>query len=164
MLKFHKLPPHLTFFSPTALIATFCGSGLLRPASGTWGSLAALMVGLPLACHGGAELLLMGAAIAYAAGYWATRIWLSGSDDKDPSPIVIDEVVGQWVVLAAVPLTPLGVAAAFLLFRLFDIIKPWPASWADKKLSGAHGVMLDDVFASIWAAVVLLAAQHYKLL
>ena len=160
----HKLPPHLSFFSPAALVATFGGSGLLRPASGTWGSLAAVGVGLPLAAFGGAALLLLGAAVAYALGTWATKIWLAGSDDKDPSPIVIDEVVGQWVALAAVPLTLTHAAAAFFLFRLFDVFKPWPASWADKKLSGAHGVMLDDVFAGAWTALVLLAAQHYNLL
>jgi len=61
-------------------------------------------------------------------------------------------------------LTPLGVAAAFALFRLFDITKPWPVSWADKQLNGATGVMLDDILAGIWAAIVLLAARQFGLI
>lgn len=159
-----RLPPHLTFFAPAALIASFGGSGLLRPASGTWGSLAALGVGLPLHLVGGPGLLIIAAGLAYLAGVWATRVWIEGSDDKDPSSIVIDEVVGMWLALAAAPLTPLGAAAAFALFRLFDIVKPWPVSWADQKLGGAHGVMFDDVLAGLWAALVLLAARSYGLI
>ena len=160
----HRLPPHLRFFSPAALIATFFGSGLLKPASGTWGSLAALAPGLLIAEHFGASGLLIGAALAYGLGHWASTVWINGTEDKDPSPIVIDEVAGLWLTLTLAPLTPLGAALAFGLFRFFDIVKPWPVRWADKNIGGATGIMLDDILAGIWAALVLLAAREFGLI
>ena len=116
-MDMHRLPPHLRFFSPAALIATFFGSGLLKPASGTWGSLAALAPGLLIAERFGASGLLVGAALAYGLGHWASTVWINGTEDKDPSPIVIDEVAGLWLTLTLAPLTPLGAALAFGLFR-----------------------------------------------
>lgn len=160
----NRLPPHLRFFSPAALIATFFGSGLLKPASGTWGSLAALAPGLLIAERFGASGLLIVAALAYSLGHWASTVWINGTEDKDPSPIVIDEVAGLWLTLTLAPLTPLGVALAFGLFRFFDIVKPWPVRWADKNIGGATGIMLDDILAGIWAALVLLAAREFALI
>jgi phosphatidylglycerophosphatase A len=99
---------------------------------------------------------------AYCLGYWAALRWTASDDtDTDPSAIVIDEVAGMWLVMAFVPPTLAALAAAFFLFRLFDVLKPWPASWADKSLKGAHGIMLDDIFAGVWAVLVILAAQIY---
>ena len=160
----HKLPAHLTPLSPAAWIATFFGSGLLKPASGTWGSLASLAPGLLIAQHFGASGLIIAAALAYGFGHWASTVWIDGTEDKDPSPIVIDEVAGLWLTLTLAPLTPLGIALAFALFRLFDIVKPWPVRWADKNIGGATGIMLDDVLAGIWAALVLLAAREFGLI
>ena len=160
----HRLPAHLRFFSPAVLIATFFGSGLLKPASGTWGSLAALAPGLLIAERFGASGLLIGAALAYGLGHWASTVWINGTEDKDPSPIVIDEVAGLWLTLTLAPLTPLGAALAFGLFRFFDIVKPWPVRWADKNIGGATGIMLDDILAGIWAALVLLAAREFGLI
>ena len=142
----------------------FFGSGLLKPASGTWGSLAALAPGLLIAQRYGAAGLIIAAALAYGLGHWASTIWIDGTADKDPSPIVIDEVAGLWLTLTLAPLTPLGIALAFALFRLFDILKPWPVRWADKNIGGATGIMLDDVLAGIWAALVLLAAREFGLI
>ncbi len=164
MMSLHKLPSHLTVTSPAALVATFFGSGLLKPASGTWGSLAALAPGLIIADFYGAPGLLIGAALAYAAGHWASTVWINGTEDKDPSPIVIDEVAGMWLTMTLAPLTPLGILLAFALFRLFDIVKPWPVRWVDKKVGGATGIMLDDILAAIWAALVLLAMLEFGLL
>lgn len=160
----HRLPPHLRFFSPAALIATFFGSGLLKPASGTWGALAALAPGLLIAERFGASGLLIGAAFAYGLGHWASTVWINGTEDKDPSPIVIDEVAGLWLTLTLAPLTPLGAALAFGLFRFFDIVKPWPVRWADRNIGGATGIMLDDILAGIWAALMLLAAREFGLI
>ena len=160
----HRLPPHLRFFSPAALIATVFGSGLLKPASGTWGSLAALAPGLLIAERFGASGLLIGAAFAYGLGHWASTVWINGTEDKDPSPIVIDEVAGLWLTLTLAPLTPLGAALAFGLFRFFDIVKPWPVRWADRNIGGATGIMLDDILAGIWAALMLLAAREFGLI
>lgn len=159
--------------SAARLIATFFGSGYLRPAPGTWGSFIALPYGWLLHVLGGLPLLLLGIVIAFVLGWWATARMTAGSDDHDPSEIVIDEVVGQW--LALVPLSfsagNLGIdilnlwpgwIAAFALFRLFDIGKPSIVGWADRR-GDALGVMLDDVFAGIFAAlgVIALAALFH---
>ena len=162
-MRFHTLPAGIGFFSPVALIATFFGSGLIRPASGTWGSLAAFGFGLlVLATFGPTWVLAFMSFAAYCLGYWATQRWTARDDtDTDPSAIVIDEVAGMWLVMAFVPPTLAALAPAFILFRLFDVFKPWPVSWADKCLKGAHGIMLDDIFAAVWAVLVILAAQFY---
>jgi phosphatidylglycerophosphatase A len=164
MMSLHKLPAHMKPHHPATLIATYLLAGLIKPASGTWGSLAALPLGIYTAMFFGTSGLLVLAAIGYGLGHWASSVWISQGDDKDPSPIVIDEAVGIWLALAAAPLTPLGIALAFVLFRLFDILKPWPVSWADKTLGGATGIMLDDVLAGLWAAILLVAAGIYGIL
>ncbi|WP_336097156.1 phosphatidylglycerophosphatase A family protein [Roseovarius sp. CH_XMU1461] len=145
------------------LIATFFHAGHLRPAPGTWGSLAALPAAWLLLSLGGVTLLLLGIVAACGLGYWATALETKGKSDKDPSEIVIDEVAGQWIALLPVaigaahsgaPLLALwpGWVAAFALFRLFDILKPGPVGWADR-LGGPMGVMLDDVIAGVFAAL-----------
>ncbi|HAT08468.1 MAG TPA: phosphatidylglycerophosphatase A [Rhodobiaceae bacterium] len=164
MRSLHKLPTHLTPLSPAAWIATFFGFGLLRPASGTWGSLAGLVPGMLIAQNFGASGLIFAATLAYVLGHWASAKWITGTEDTDPSPIVIDEVAGLWLTLTLAPLTPLGIALAFVLFRLFDIAKPWPVRWADRNIGGPTGIMLDDVLAGIWAALVLLAAREFGLI
>ena len=150
----------------TRFIATFGYVGMLPVAAGTWGSLAALPTGYLLHRLGGFPLLALAAAAAYALGYWASKVETFEQDDLDPTHIVIDEVVGQWIALlplsaglwlAGAPpaLFPWpGWVAAFLLFRLFDIWKPWPVSWADHR-QGPTGVMLDDVLAGLMAGVVV---------
>lgn len=157
----------------TRLIATFGLVGLLRPAPGTWGSLAAVVVGYGLAWAGGFWVFLVATALAFALGLWATEAETRGRADKDPSEIVIDEVAGQWIALLpvvygagmmGVPLLALypGWISAFVLFRLFDIWKPWLVGRADRR-GDALGVMLDDVLAGIFAAcvtVVLAAVSH----
>ena len=158
------------------IIATFFYSGLLKPAPGTWGSLAALPVFYLLHVLGGPILCVIGVVVSFAAGYWATGVETASSDVKDPGWIVIDEVAGQWIALlplsfgaahVGMPITALwpGWIAAFLLFRLFDIWKPGPVGWADRK-GGPLGVMLDDVIAGVFAAicVVILAAVAHGLL
>ncbi|MCB2130944.1 MAG: phosphatidylglycerophosphatase A, partial [Rhodobacteraceae bacterium] len=147
----------------TKLIATFIGAGLLRPAPGTWGSLAALPVAWALMTLLGPLALIPAAAAVFALGWWATAEETRGKEDHDPAEIVIDEVAGQWIALFPVAL---GVAhtgadlrdlwpgwiAAFVLFRLFDIWKPWLVGAADRR-GDALGVMLDDVWAGVFAAV-----------
>ncbi|MBM1631988.1 phosphatidylglycerophosphatase A [Sulfitobacter mediterraneus] len=155
------------------LIGTFMGVGYIRPAPGTWGSLAALPYGWLLHVIGGLPLLLIGIAVGFLKGWWATAQMTKGSDDHDPSEIVVDEVIGQWIAL--IPLSyaagSLGISilnmwpgwiAAFALFRLFDITKPWIIGWADRR-GDALGVMLDDVIAGVFAAigVMVLAALFH---
>jgi phosphatidylglycerophosphatase A len=151
------------------LVATFFYVGLIPVAPGTWGSLVALPFGYLLHYLGGFPLLLLGIVVVAGVGYWATSAELVQASVPDPSEIVIDEVVGQWIALiplsaglwhAGVPghVFPWpGWVGAFVMFRLFDIWKPWPVSWADG-LHGAVGVMLDDVLAGVMAAVVVAIA------
>lgn len=147
------------------LVATFGFVGHLRPAPGTWGSLAALPVAYALFSLGG--LPLFGAAIVLACGlgWWATAVETRGKADHDPSEIVIDEVAGQWIALLPVmigashsgadlmALWP-GWVTAFVAFRFFDITKLGPIGWADRQ-HGPLGVMLDDVIAGVFAAIVV---------
>ena len=149
----------------TRLIATFFYIGHLRPAPGTWGSLAALPVAWGLVMLAGPWALVAGIVLAYGLGHWATGVQTAGKADHDPSEIVIDEVVGQWIALWPVSfgaqmagtdfwaLWP-GIVTAFVAFRLFDILKPGPVGWADRQ-EGAFGVMADDLIAGWLAAMVV---------
>jgi phosphatidylglycerophosphatase A len=151
------------------IIATVGGVGLLRPAPGTWGSAAAVPLGYVLHGLGGFALLLFATVAVFGAGYWAALAEERATGAHDASEIVIDEVVGIWIALMplSVGLTHAGAdpwvfpwpgwVGAFVLFRLFDIWKPGPVGWADRK-PGAFGVMLDDVIAGIFAAVGVAAA------
>lgn len=149
------------------LIATVGYVGYLRPAPGTWGSLVALPLGWLLHVIGGPWLLLTAIFLGYLAGLRATAIVTDGQPDHDPSEIVIDEVVGQWIALlplsfgawhtgAAITALWPGWITAFVAFRAFDISKLGPIGWADRR-KGPTGVMLDDVIAGVFAALVVVA-------
>ena len=88
-------------------------------------------------------------------GWWASEIYAHGRND--PSEVVIDEVAGQWLVLIVAPLDPALSALGFVLFRLADITKPWPANWAERHLPGGLGIMADDIVAGAYAGVVVWA-------
>jgi phosphatidylglycerophosphatase A len=159
-----------------AAISTFFGAGHLRPASGTWAS--AITVALAVAVYqaGWALAVPVGCVVATLAGFWAVPRYLLATGGEDPSEVVIDEVAGQllalsftaillwWhgvpdLLLAAWP----GWVAPFLLFRLFDIWKPWLVGQADR-MPGAKGVMLDDLWAGLFAglcSVVLAGLYHW---
>ncbi|WP_224823725.1 phosphatidylglycerophosphatase A [Cognatishimia sp. MH4019] len=150
-------------------IATFFYVGLLRPAPGTWGSAAAIPVAYVLHALGGFPLLFVATLAVFALGWWATVEATRGAEDHDPSEIVIDEVAGQWVALWPVSLGlwmagvdpwtfpwP-GWVTAFIFFRVFDIWKPGPVGWADRR-HDALGVMMDDVIAGAMAACVVAGA------
>ena len=141
----------------TRAIASLFGAGFLRPAPGTWGSAAALVPGAALLAWGGPLAVALGAALLAAIGWWAVACELDRAAEPDPGWIVIDEAAGMWLALAGLPAFGWsGVAAAFALFRLFDIAKPGPVGWADRQ-GGATGVMLDDLIAGAIAALVLVA-------
>ena len=96
-------------------------------------------------------------------GIWASGEYKRLSGKHDSGAIVIDEVAGQWIALLFVPLDPLLYGAAFLLFRVFDIVKPFPANWADREMKGGLGVMADDLVAGIYALIVLKAVEYFLL-
>ena len=155
MLRLTKLPPGLGVAEPAVLLATWFGAGRMPFASGTWGSAAALPFAYGLLRLGGPLALGIAALALFVIGVWAAGVYCRRSGIGDPGAIVIDEVVGQFLTLTVAAPTPFAFAVGFVLFRLFDVVKPWPASWADRAVKGGLGVMLDDVFAAIYAGGVL---------
>lgn len=145
---------------PAVMAATVFGIGWLPKAPGTWGSLAALPVGWWLMASGGPWVLAAVAAVVFGIGIWACAGYARATGTHDAGACVIDEVVGQWLVLLVTPLDPLFYLAAFLAFRFFDILKPWPTGWADRAVHGGFGVMLDDVLAGIQGAAVMGIVVH----
>ncbi|MBV9017110.1 MAG: phosphatidylglycerophosphatase A [Alphaproteobacteria bacterium] len=150
----------LPWWHPAVLIATGFGAGFLPVGPGSWGSLAALLSGWFIAGQGGQIALLAAALIAFAFGWWASTRVVHSSGLADPRFIVIDEIAAQWLVLLAVPLDHRWYAVAFLLFRVFDIVKPWPIRLVERRVAGGLGIMLDDVLAAIYAVVILLIGQE----
>lgn len=135
-------------------IATGAYSGYLPKAPGTWGSV--LGVGLWF----GLRNLALAPYLALVAGLFVIGTACAGSAEKimdapDPGLVVIDEVVGQLLALAAAPHHPLAALFAFLLFRFFDILKPYPVGWLDQHIHGGLGIMLDDIVAGMYALLVL---------
>ncbi len=140
---------------------TWFGAGFSFHAPGTVGSLNAFPMAVVIAWIVGSPLLAVAAIVPFVLGMvYTTRYLRNEPAASDPQWIVIDEVVGLWITLAAVPLSFFWYPLGFLLFRLFDIFKPWPVSWADRQLPGAWGIMLDDVLAGLYAAGVLFGLQY----
>jgi phosphatidylglycerophosphatase A len=148
-------PDTLSPWHPAALLATWFGAGLLPRAPGTWGSLAALPFAWLLAAWGGWKALAAATVLATLAGWWAAAVYVRRNGRADPGEVVIDEVAGQWLTLILVPPDPWLYAGGFALFRLFDIRKPWPVGWADRRLGGGLGVMADDILAGLYAGAIL---------
>lgn len=151
--------------------ALWFGAGLLRPGPGTWGSLAALPFAWALHQIGGFWLLAAATVGLFFLGLWAAGR-LTGPENPDPSEIVVDEVVGMWIALWPVSFGAMmmgaditrlwpGWVTAFLAFRLFDIWKPGPVGWADRR-HGPLGLMLDDVIAGVLAALVVMALAAFS--
>ena len=154
-------------------IATIFGLGYLRPAPGTWGSLFALILAILLVEIFGIKGFVFALLSISAFGWWATSVYLKQIKTKDPSEVVIDELVGQWIAVLPIVISAFyfklepfdlwpGWISSFLFFRLFDILKPSLIGWADEK-NGALGVMLDDIFAGVAAAIctVILAVLYH---
>ncbi len=150
------------------LLSTWFGIGLLRPAPGTWGSAVATLLGLLIYRYLGFPALVGLTLLVTWLGFWACRAELAHRPGEDPSEIVIDEVAGQWLALLFPAAAFWGNGwegfmpwpaplAAFLFFRLFDIRKPWLVGRADRR-GDAAGVMLDDLWAGLFAGLAVLAS------
>ena len=157
------LPPDWRFVTrhPAHFLAFGLGSGLAPKAPGTFGTLAALPLYYAIAWFATPAELYLIIAIAAVGG-----IWICGKTGRDLGVadyggIVWDEITAFWIVLAATPQTPLWVAAAFGLFRLFDIWKPFPINWFDAHLKNGFGVMFDDLLAAGYTLLVLFLAQKF---
>ena len=153
--------PPLPLYHPALWLATWFGTGYLPKIPGTWGSLAALPCAWVIHWTGGSWWLAAAALGLFALGWWASSVFVAASHEHDPPAIVIDEVSGQWLTLAVVPPELWYYALGFVLFRLADILKPWPAGWADREVPGGLGVMLDDTLAAGYAASILYLIHVY---
>jgi len=144
---------------PVHWLAFGLGAGLLPAAPGTWGSLLAIPLWWYMPALGLPELIVGLAAFVLAA------TWICGASARrlgihDHGGIVLDEVFGMFLVLLVTPRIPAWILAAFLLFRLFDIWKPWPIRDLDHSVHGGVGIMLDDVLAAAYAAALVWVGQH----
>jgi phosphatidylglycerophosphatase A len=140
----------LPFFHPAKFIGTWFGVGLSPKAPGTMGSIAALPFAYTIQLYGGNMALFIAAVIAFIVGMVACEKYLPYTDALDPREMVIDEVHGQWLLLSLMPATLVSYGIGLALFRLFDILKPWPISLADRKIHGGFGVMFDDTLAAVY--------------
>ena len=154
-------PARVVLTHPAGWIASGFGIGLSPRAPGTVGSLVALLPWWFFLQHLSLPLYLGVLLIALIIGVWAGG-WVIGKIGiEDPSVVVWDEFIGQWIALLLAPAGWLWMLGGFALFRLFDIWKPWPVSWADQKLHGGLGAMLDDVLAGVYACLVLQAIAYF---
>ena len=155
---------------PAGWVATALGAGLSPKAPGTMGSLVALLPWwfLLRGLAPGRYVLVLG--VGFVVGVWACAVSGRRLGVDDHGALVWDEVIGMWITLFVAPGNSWpGVAvymvAGFVLFRLFDIWKPWPVRVADRRVHGGCGVMLDDVLAGLYALIVLqlaaLAVRHW---
>lgn len=135
-------------------VATFGYVGFFPIAPGTAGSLAALVLFAFIRWVGVPALELAAIPVVLIIGIWAANLAEAALEQKDPGPVVIDEVLGMLITLVWLPVSLLGVFAGFLLFRLFDIVKPYPAGRLEH-LHGGLGIMLDDAMAGVYAWLVL---------
>ncbi len=142
--------------NPAGFFALGLGSGLSPVAPGTFGTLAAIPFFLLLQSFSlSIPVYLLVLAVAFMFGVWVCDQAGKTLGVHDHGAIVWDEFVGYWVTMCAAPVGWQWVLVGFVLFRIFDIWKPWPIRWADSRVSGGFGVMLDDVLAGIYAFVGL---------
>ena len=162
-------------FRASTIVASVFGIGYFQFAPGTVMSAVAVPLAVLIAMHGGGGMGLLAASFAaFAIGVLACADHVRATGRDDPSECVIDELAGQWLA-CAFAILPFGgwlpadtislpaFALAFLLFRLFDIWKPWPVSWADSNLKGGIGVMTDDMIAGLMAGILVALARYLGL-
>lgn len=146
----------LSFFHPISLLATWFGAGKIPFAPGTMGTLAALPFAYLIHVYGGEQMLLVASLMLFLLGVWVSERYMKANNtEDDPGEIVIDEVAAVWLLLVALPVTLNGYIFGFLLFRVFDIWKPWPVSVCDRGGLGGFGVMIDDLAAAIYPVVLI---------
>ena len=152
-----KIPPRL-LRNPLHLLSLGFGSGLAPVAPGTLGTAVAILPYLLLAQL---ELpyYLLAVGLGFAVGVYLCHYTSAALGVEDHSGIVWDEFVGFWVTMIAVPVTWQWILAGFVLFRVFDILKPWPVKIADARLKGGFGVMFDDLLVGFYA----LGCMHIAL-
>jgi len=137
------------------ILAFGFGSGLLRPAPGTWGTLLAWVLWVPLLQGRSDTVVLAVLVVAFVIGCWACKRTGEALGVADHGGMVWDEIVAFWLVLWLTPNALEAQAVAFVLFRIFDITKPQPVRYFDTRLQGGFGVMLDDIIAAVYSLLVM---------
>lgn len=150
-----------------SILCWWFGAGKSPKAPGTMGSIATLPLCWLLHSYFGPWGPLWLALLTFGLGWWASSVYMKLHQRDDPSEIVIDEVSGQALLLAFMPLSLTGYVIGLLLFRLFDILKPWPICWLDRNVKGAFGVMIDDTAAAlfallVWACIWWIAPENIR--
>jgi phosphatidylglycerophosphatase A len=148
--------------NPVHILAAGFGSGLSPFAPGTMGTLVAipiylLIAGLPLLAY------LTICLVTFVMGIWLCDKTSKDLGVHDHGGIVWDEIVGYLVTMAGAPFGWQWILAGFILFRIFDILKPWPIRWLDKSVSGGFGIMLDDLVAGLFSAAILQMTYYFLL-
>ncbi len=150
----------ISLANPVHLLALGFGSGLLSPAPGTWGSAVGTILGVILLALFGTKIFLILTALCFVLGCYLCQKTADDMGVHDHGSIVWDEFVGVFIVLAAIPtLSWQWVLTAFVLFRIFDILKPFPIRYFDKKLESGFGIMADDVLAALYAVMIIFILQ-----
>ena len=154
-----KVTAGFAFSHPAHMIATFFGAGLIHPGLGTWGTLAGWLVFVLWGGFLSYEVWFATVVITFFIGAWASAVTSDHLGVQDHGSIVIDEVFAIWLVLLMVPPTLVWQIAAFVAFRVFDIVKCPPADYFDKKMKNGFGIMFDDAIAAFYAWLLLLAVM-----
>lgn len=144
------------FARPDRLLAFGFGSGLFRPGSGTWGTVLAALLWWPLqqtVPHGLLGFLLL---VGFVLGVWVCGRTAQALGVDDHVGMVWDEIIAFWLLMWAIPFSWVSFLVAFVLFRFFDVYKPFPISWFDRNFKGGFGVMIDDIMAAFYAWLVMM--------
>lgn len=149
----------LAFTTPWGFLALGFGSGLMQKAPGTAGTVAAIPLALVL-LNLPFLLALFLVLVMFAVGIPLCRVTATAMGQGDPGAIVWDEIVGYLLVAVLVPTGWFWLLASFVAFRFFDILKPWPIKWFEKRLSGGFGIMFDDIVAALYAVAVLRGVEY----
>lgn len=158
--KSREARERLSIRNPLHWLATGFGSGLAPVAPGTFGTLAAIpfywfLADLPI------SVFCAIIVIASIAGIWICNSATKAIGQPDHGSIVWDEFVGLWITMIAVPKSWLWIAVGFLVFRFFDIIKPWPIRWFDRYVKGGLGIMIDDIVAGIFGWLTMQVILYF---
>jgi len=148
--------------NPVHFLALGFGSGLAPKAPGTFGTLAALPLVWLLSSYASFSLYVFITCLVCIGGIWICDKTANDMQVHDDSSIVWDEVAGMLITMLAVPISWQTMLAGFLLFRVFDILKPWPISYLDKQVHGGFGIMIDDVLAGVFALLCLQLALYLQ--
>ena len=156
----NQLTPRQILSDPVLFLAFGFGSGLAKKAPGTFGTLSAIPVYWLFAQ---ADLLVYSllTLIVTVVGVWICGIAAEKLDEHDFGGIVWDEIAGFLITMWLVSITWQTIITGFILFRFFDILKPWPIKWLDRQVKGGFGIMIDDVLAGVFAGGLLLLFVNY---